>query len=251
MKRTLIALVAHTINAAYCAALGDTSQPKWDDAPEWQRASALAGVDMHLANPDATPENSHESWLAQKLAEGWKYGPVKDAEKKEHPCCVPYAEIPPEQKAKDHLFRAVVHVLKDIQDAAAPAVAAAGPGFVLVKYVGRRETYIERAYGSGIVFVQGETKPVPVDLAAKLLRHADVYVPGEPGPFTEAVEVAQAPKQTQDESTQDLRDTIAFMDKDALETFAKTNFKIDLDKRKSVNTLRQHVTQLVDQYGAP
>jgi hypothetical protein len=117
-------------------------------------------------------------------------------------------------------------------------------------YVGRRPSYREGAYGSGIVFQQGETKLVPTDLAAKLLRHPDVYVLGvEAG--AEPVEVAQAPKQTQDESTQDLRDTIAFMDKDALETFAKTNFKIDLDKRKSVNALRQHVTQLVDQYGAP
>lgn len=117
-------------------------------------------------------------------------------------------------------------------------------------YVGRRPVYRDGAYGSGIVFQQGETKLVPADLAAKLLRHPDVYVPGvEAGAVP--VELKEPVKQTQDESTQDLRDTIAFMDKDALETFAKTNFKIDLDKRKSVNALRQHVTQLVDQYGAP
>lgn len=117
-------------------------------------------------------------------------------------------------------------------------------------YVGRRPVYREGAYGSGIVFQQGETKLVPADLAAKLLRHPDVYAPGvEAGAQT--VELKAPAKQTQDESTQDLRDTIAFMDKDALEVFAKTNFKIDLDKRKSVASLRQHVTQLVDQYGAP
>lgn len=105
MDRIAIARVAHEINRAYCASLGDVSQPAWEDAPEWQKASALVGVDMHLAKPDATPEQSHESWLAQKTAEGWKFGPVKDAEKKEHPCCVPYAELPAEQKAKDYLFR--------------------------------------------------------------------------------------------------------------------------------------------------
>jgi len=29
---------------------------------------------------------------------------VEDPEKKEHPCFVPYTELPPEQKAKDHIF---------------------------------------------------------------------------------------------------------------------------------------------------
>lgn len=116
MKVLVIARVAHEINRAYCASLGDTSQPAWEDAPEWQQQSAIAGVEMHLANPDATPEQSHESWLAQKVAAGWVYGEVKDAEKKEHPCCRPYDELPAEQKSKDYLFRSVVHMLKDIPD---------------------------------------------------------------------------------------------------------------------------------------
>lgn len=106
-----IAKVAHEINRAYCLAIGDDTQPTWDEAPDWQKESALKGVSFHLANPDATPENSHESWLAQKQADGWKYGEVKDAEKKEHPCFRPYAELPAEQKAKDYLFRQTVHSL--------------------------------------------------------------------------------------------------------------------------------------------
>ncbi len=103
-----VARRAHQINRAYCAALGDHSQPEWDNAPEWQRSSAVNGVRFHLANPDAGPSGSHESWLKQKLEEGWKYGPVKNPDTKEHPCCVPYDELPPEQKAKDYLFVAVV-----------------------------------------------------------------------------------------------------------------------------------------------
>lgn len=107
-----IARVAHEVNAAYCRSIGDTSQPSWDEAPEWQRASAGAGVQFHLDNPDAGPTGSHESWLKEKTEAGWKYGPVKDPEKKEHPCFVPYAELPREQQAKDFLFTAVVHALK-------------------------------------------------------------------------------------------------------------------------------------------
>ena len=106
-----IARVCHEVNRAYCASLGDDSQPPWADAPEWQRQSAIVGVQMHRANPDAGPDDSHNSWLAQKRADGWKYGPVKDPDKKEHPCCVPYHDLPREQQAKDYLFRAVVHAL--------------------------------------------------------------------------------------------------------------------------------------------
>lgn len=108
---TFIAKVAHEINRAYCEALGDTSQPTWEQAPNWQRDSAINGVRFHLENPNASPSHSHESWLAEKAATGWKYGPVKDPEAKEHPCFVPYDELPVEQRAKDYLFRAVVHVL--------------------------------------------------------------------------------------------------------------------------------------------
>jgi hypothetical protein len=47
--------------------------------------------------------------MQQKLTDGWTRGPVKDPTKKEHPCLVPYADRPPEERAKDALFLAVVH----------------------------------------------------------------------------------------------------------------------------------------------
>jgi len=96
------ARATHEANRAWCLAHGDTTQLSWDEAPEWQRTSAINGVRGVLAGNG--PEQSHESWLAEKAATGWKYGPVKDPEKKEHPCFVSYAELPPEQKMKDHIF---------------------------------------------------------------------------------------------------------------------------------------------------
>jgi hypothetical protein len=107
-----VAQIAHEINKAYCHSIGDNSQPSWENAPDWQKTSAIKGVDFHLNNPDATPENSHESWLREKEADGWKYGPVKDAEKKEHPCFRPYNELPDDQRSKDYLFRQIIHSLK-------------------------------------------------------------------------------------------------------------------------------------------
>lgn len=103
------ARAAHEANRAYCIAIGDTSQPSWDDAPDWQKSSAANGVVGVLIGN--TPEQSHESWLSEKRATGWEYGPVKDPKKKEHPCFVPYAELPSEQRAKDHLFVAVVKAM--------------------------------------------------------------------------------------------------------------------------------------------
>ena len=107
-----IAKAAHELNKAYCESIGDNSQPSWEDAPEWQKSSAINGVQFHLENPDATPSASHISWLKQKKEEGWKYGEVKNAETKEHPCFVPYEQLPNEQKAKDYIFRQTIHSLK-------------------------------------------------------------------------------------------------------------------------------------------
>jgi hypothetical protein len=109
---TEIAKACHEINKAYCESIGDMSQPPWAEAPDWQKNSAIEGVQFHLNNPNAKPSDSHESWLEQKKADGWKYGPVKDPVKKEHPCYVPYDDLPVEQKAKDYLFIATVHVLE-------------------------------------------------------------------------------------------------------------------------------------------
>ena len=106
-----IARVAHEVNRAYCEAMGDTSQPKWEDAPQWQRDSALLGVKLHTENPDVGPQASHESWMAQKVAEGWTCGLTKNPDLKQHHCLVPFDQLPREQQAKDFLFRGVVHAL--------------------------------------------------------------------------------------------------------------------------------------------
>lgn len=106
-----IARVCHTVNKALCEFMGDMSQPDWQDAPDWQKDSAVKGVQMHL-NEDVGPEASHEAWCKEKLDTGWVYGEVKDPEAKTHPCLVPFDQLPKEQQLKDHLFRAVVHGFK-------------------------------------------------------------------------------------------------------------------------------------------
>ena len=107
-----VAKIAHEINRAYCSAIGDDSQPTWEDAPDWQKESAILGVNFHIKVNNASPSASHDAWLEAKEKDGWKYGPVKDPVKKEHPCFVPYDELPLEQRVKDYLFKQTVESLK-------------------------------------------------------------------------------------------------------------------------------------------
>jgi hypothetical protein len=106
-----IAKVCHEANRAYCASLGDASQLPWDQAPEWQKTSAIDGVKYHLLNPDSKPSDSHENWSRVKVEDGWKHGETKDPEAKTHPCLVPFEQLPREQQLKDHLFLGIVRSL--------------------------------------------------------------------------------------------------------------------------------------------
>jgi hypothetical protein len=106
-----IARVCHEVNRAYCLAIGDASQVPWEEAQEWQRWSAVTGVEIARANPSLGPDEIHQEWLETKREQGWKHGPVKDPEKREHPSFVPFDDLPPAEKAKDYIFLAVVRAL--------------------------------------------------------------------------------------------------------------------------------------------
>ena len=111
MKKLDIARVTHEVNRALCLAFGDTSQTPWETAPTWQKDSALDGVTFHMENPEASPSASHDNWMEEKERAGWVFGVVKDPAKKEHPCMVPFTDLPAEQQAKDFVFRQLVHSL--------------------------------------------------------------------------------------------------------------------------------------------
>lgn len=113
-----IATMCHAVNKAWCELNGDTSQPDWDDAPSWQKESAINGVTFHLDNPDAGDSASHDNWMAEKLDAGWEYGEFKDpdANPPTHHCLVPFHELPQEQQIKDKLFRSTIHSIVHYED---------------------------------------------------------------------------------------------------------------------------------------
>ena len=46
-------------------------------------------------------ENVHDVWAANRIAEGWVYGPQRDDRAKTTPCLVPYDQLPEVEKAYD------------------------------------------------------------------------------------------------------------------------------------------------------
>lgn len=286
MKTIAIAMMCHAINAAYCQSLGDESQANWDDTPEAHKQSLIAGVEMHLANPNATPEQSHESWYKQKEAEGWTYGGVKDLDKKEHPCFLPYEDLPAEQKAKDYLFRATVHLVKGLPDpedylaladevknlreklqTVAPTIIATpvptlGQAGIAIQYVGRKDQFIDRLYGSNLVFARGQVRTVPSNLAGSLLKHpefqcyeqlADDDTNHQNDDTSEILDAAKKQQDKEDDQETIVLDEIETIsritDKQSLIKYAKSKYDQDLKVSSSVKTLQGQVVEMIKQFG--
>lgn len=136
---------------------------------------------------------------------------------------------------------------------------------VAVTYTGREDPFVERNYGSSLTFEIGQTRVVPAELAAKLLRHADVFAPGDESTVKvtkpagnktddteEALKQAAAAKKERDaldNLRQDMVDQVNIMDKDALKEFAQTKYGQPIPKTLSVENMRTKVVGLIDQFG--
>ncbi|MCC6155706.1 MAG: hypothetical protein IT367_18195 [Candidatus Hydrogenedentes bacterium] len=112
MRVVDVARICHEANRAYCLSLGEAwTEANWNNAAQDVRDSAIAGVKFRLANLDALVSAQHEAWFEGKRAQGWVYGPVKDAMQKTHPCMVPFEALPMAQQGKDALFVNIVRAM--------------------------------------------------------------------------------------------------------------------------------------------
>jgi len=99
------AMVAHeVIRALQIAHNEEGIALPWHDVTPDIRESCKIGVKRVYDNPDITVEELHQSWCDTKLAQGWVWGPVRNAELKQHHCLVPYADLSAHDKSKDLLF---------------------------------------------------------------------------------------------------------------------------------------------------
>ena len=106
--QNLAAKINHEVNLCLNRFYGQEARPAWDKLTEDERHAAFISVQNIIDNPDMTPAESHAKWMEVRLAEGWRYGEVKDPVKKTHPDLVSYSELPDAEKLKDHLFIAIV-----------------------------------------------------------------------------------------------------------------------------------------------
>ncbi|HBZ96064.1 MAG TPA: hypothetical protein DEO91_20950 [Pseudomonas sp.] len=288
MKVIVIAGAAHALIASISQEFGDTAVA-WEDAGEGYQQGIIAGVTAYFENPDLTPELEHQKWVEAKQADGWVHGDAIDTTPKTHPLLLPFAELPVEHRVKAAILHAAVHELKDLPDAdeaaavdvaaalakvparqAAPS-APAGPGKIVVVYIGRKPTYTDHLYGTGLSFRQGQERAMPAEIARKFLRHPDMFEEGSAKAVADAPAKSDkvedkdedddttrqlaAAKKLEDENREkenrilDLKQQINIMTKDSLAEYAMTNYKQNLDKRKSVAELRQAVTGMIDQFG--
>ena len=117
----LAAQAAHETNRVWClTAFADRADPlklvssHWEDLPDWHQNSLKSGVKIAIEKSVAgepTPEEMHESWMAYKLQDGWTFGPEPDSLLKQHPCLVPYEDLPSRERIKDTLFLKTVRLI--------------------------------------------------------------------------------------------------------------------------------------------
>ena len=69
--------------------------PQPVDTGDVQLPEELNGLIEQIAR------NVHEVWAENRLEQGWTYGEVRNDELKQHPCLVPYDELPEIEKGYD------------------------------------------------------------------------------------------------------------------------------------------------------
>lgn len=141
-----------------------------------------------------------------------------------------------------------------------------------VTYTGTEDPFVDRIYHSGLTFTPGQTRPVPLAIAQRLLRHADVFQesaavaekpkaakPAKPSQEPPVDDTAQqltqadadAQKRLEAENHRfDLLQQVERMDKTALRDFAKVNYRQDIHPNTGLEKARDMVRGFIDQFGA-
>lgn len=111
MESRDIAPVVHEAIRALQGVLGQPKSPAWEKCT-WEKQATIDGVELAMVDP--SPGASHRKWMDGRLADGWKYGPVKDTAKKTNPTLVPFESLPSREVAKDSLVVAITQTLMGV-----------------------------------------------------------------------------------------------------------------------------------------
>lgn len=142
---------------------------------------------------------------------------------------------------------------------------------VAVQYIGRRPSYIDRLYGTGLSFDAEQVRDLPSSIAKNFLRHGDLFqraavveeagagqggqqAPSTP-PDDTAAQLAEAQRLQDEQRAKDLRrqellDQVSNMDKEGLQVFAKDTYNQVVPKTMTLENMRAKVFAFIDEYGA-
>lgn len=141
---------------------------------------------------------------------------------------------------------------------------------VAVQYIGRRPSYTDRLYGTGLTFDAEQVRGLPASTAKKFLRHGDLFqraaTADESGAGQGEQQAASTPlddtaaklaeaQRLQDEQRakdvrrQELLDQVSNMDKDGLQVFAKDTYNQVVPKTMTLENMRAKVLAYIDEYG--
>lgn len=115
MDSKAIAEIAYYANNVYRKSIGEQYKTPWRYLSSQEIATLINAVNRVIESDiPYSPEVNHMAWLTEKIQQGWIYGEKEDVERRIHPCLKPYHKLSNEMKAKDMIFVAIVHGLKDI-----------------------------------------------------------------------------------------------------------------------------------------
>jgi hypothetical protein len=111
----LIGLKCYNNYLDICHDLGE--KPTYGDMiypflPKEYMDGLLSAVNDALVN-NVDPVANHENWMKDRLADGWKLGKVKDAEKKTHPSLISYDQLPEGERRKNEELIRIVNEFKN------------------------------------------------------------------------------------------------------------------------------------------
>lgn len=140
-----------------------------------------------------------------------------------------------------------------------------------VTYIGNDTPFIDRIYRSRLTFDPGQTRAVPIALAARFMRHSDIFraadaegettvpadeqapaqQPDDTAAQLEAAQKAEDDRRLQEEARFNVLQQIEKMDKQALRDWAQQSYRQDLPGNLGLDKMRDRVRGFVDQFGVP
>ena len=113
----IVAQMAHDAVCTFCISEA-ISRRTWNEITDADKELSLRAMksllDSRVFDPPcldiaSLAEIVWDAWMQSAISLGWKYGPVKDEKKKEHPSIVPdYKTLSTFEKTKDYIYIGII-----------------------------------------------------------------------------------------------------------------------------------------------